>query len=143
MTYEKKLNVQILPARMPRPVMMKQKEIYRTAMVANIPPPIHQGPIMQCYHCRHGKRRTCTLGSHKDHCPGRVRQSHQFLGRCSSLRRFSSTSESLILCNTIHTGPVHGLDFNPIQTNLLSSGAVSGEVSANCFHVTCHHITST
>ncbi|KAF8438677.1 WD40-repeat-containing domain protein [Boletus edulis BED1] len=37
-------------------------------------------------------------------------------------------SESLILRNTIHTGPVRGLDFNPIQTSLLSSGAVSGEV---------------
>ncbi|KAF8550015.1 hypothetical protein OG21DRAFT_1488102 [Imleria badia] len=40
----------------------------------------------------------------------------------------ADTSESLILRNTIHTGPVRGLDFNPIQTNLLSSGAVSGEV---------------
>ncbi|KAH0834704.1 hypothetical protein J3R83DRAFT_10235 [Lanmaoa asiatica] len=37
-------------------------------------------------------------------------------------------SESLILRNTIHSGPVRGLDFNPVQTNLLSSGAVSGEV---------------
>ena len=37
MTYEKKPNVQILPARMLRPAMMKQKDIYRTAMVANIP----------------------------------------------------------------------------------------------------------
>ncbi|KAG9311858.1 hypothetical protein JVU11DRAFT_8110 [Chiua virens] len=37
-------------------------------------------------------------------------------------------SESLVLRNTIHTGPVRGLDFNPVQTNLLSSGAISGEV---------------
>ncbi|KAF6753615.1 hypothetical protein DFP72DRAFT_1010406 [Ephemerocybe angulata] len=35
---------------------------------------------------------------------------------------------SLILRNTIHNGPVRGLDFNPIQTNLLASGAVGGEV---------------
>ncbi|OAX38742.1 hypothetical protein K503DRAFT_137102 [Rhizopogon vinicolor AM-OR11-026] len=40
----------------------------------------------------------------------------------------ADVSESLILRNTSHTGPVRGLDFNPIQTNLLSSGAVSGEV---------------
>ncbi|KAF8631103.1 hypothetical protein AX17_005148 [Amanita inopinata Kibby_2008] len=37
-------------------------------------------------------------------------------------------SESLILRNTMHTGPVRGLDFNPIQTSLLASGGVSGEV---------------
>ncbi|GLB39367.1 putative steroid receptor RNA activator (SRA1) [Lyophyllum shimeji] len=37
-------------------------------------------------------------------------------------------SESLILRNTTHTGPVRGLDFNPIQTTLLASGGVSGEV---------------
>ncbi|KAG1894157.1 uncharacterized protein F5891DRAFT_1063572 [Suillus fuscotomentosus] len=36
--------------------------------------------------------------------------------------------ESLILRNTSHTGPVRGLDFNPIQTNLLASGAINGEV---------------
>ncbi|KIJ63089.1 hypothetical protein HYDPIDRAFT_182419 [Hydnomerulius pinastri MD-312] len=40
----------------------------------------------------------------------------------------ADTSESLILRNTSHTGPVRGLDFNPIQTNLLSSGAINGEV---------------
>ncbi|KAG1730307.1 hypothetical protein EDB19DRAFT_1740751 [Suillus lakei] len=40
----------------------------------------------------------------------------------------SDVSESLILRNTTHTGPVRGLDFNPIQTNLLSSGAINGEV---------------
>lgn len=43
---------------------------------------------------------------------------------CSS----RSQSESLILRNTTHTGPVRGLDFNPIQTNLLSSGGINGEV---------------
>ncbi|KAF8837870.1 hypothetical protein BDN67DRAFT_997921 [Paxillus ammoniavirescens] len=37
-------------------------------------------------------------------------------------------SESLILRNTSHAGPVRGLDFNPTQTNLLSSGAIGGEV---------------
>jgi len=37
-------------------------------------------------------------------------------------------SDSLILRNTTHTGPVRGLDFNPIQTSLLASGGVSGEV---------------
>ncbi|KAH9830086.1 uncharacterized protein C8Q71DRAFT_787175 [Rhodofomes roseus] len=37
-------------------------------------------------------------------------------------------TESLILRNSTHTGPVRGLDFNPIQTNLFSSGAVNGEI---------------
>ncbi|KZT66624.1 hypothetical protein DAEQUDRAFT_752055 [Daedalea quercina L-15889] len=37
-------------------------------------------------------------------------------------------TESLILRNATHTGPVRGLDFNPIQTNLFSSGAVNGEI---------------
>ncbi|KAF7293598.1 Nucleoporin-interacting protein [Mycena indigotica] len=36
---------------------------------------------------------------------------------------------ALILRNSIHTGPIRGLDFNPIQTSLPASGAVSGEVS--------------
>uniref|UniRef100_A0A8H7XM78 Protein transport protein SEC31 n=1 Tax=Psilocybe cubensis TaxID=181762 RepID=A0A8H7XM78_PSICU len=40
----------------------------------------------------------------------------------------ASASESLILRNTTHTGPVRGLDFNPLQTSLLASGGVSGEV---------------
>ncbi|OBZ77263.1 Protein transport protein SEC31 [Grifola frondosa] len=40
----------------------------------------------------------------------------------------ADTSESLILRNKTHTGPVRGLDFNPIQTNLFSSGAVNGEI---------------
>ena len=42
---------------------------------------------------------------------------------------YFSAGESLILSNSTHQGPVRGLDFNPIQTNLLSSGAVNGEVS--------------
>ncbi|KAG2049877.1 WD40 repeat-like protein [Suillus hirtellus] len=36
--------------------------------------------------------------------------------------------ESLILRNTSHSGPVRGLDFNPIHTNLLASGVINGEV---------------
>ncbi|KAI5121114.1 hypothetical protein M0805_002787 [Coniferiporia weirii] len=40
----------------------------------------------------------------------------------------SDAVESLILRNTTHQGSVRGLDFNPIQTNLLSSGAVNGEI---------------
>ncbi|PFH49472.1 hypothetical protein AMATHDRAFT_76183 [Amanita thiersii Skay4041] len=40
----------------------------------------------------------------------------------------ADTSELLILRNTTHTGPVRGLDFNPIQTSLLATGGVSGEV---------------
>ena len=39
-----------------------------------------------------------------------------------------SATDALILRNTTHQGTVRGLDFNPIQTNLLSSGAVNGEV---------------
>ncbi|KAF9546188.1 hypothetical protein CPC08DRAFT_738561 [Agrocybe pediades] len=41
----------------------------------------------------------------------------------------ASAAESLILRNTTHTGPVRGLDFNPIQNNLLASGGIGGEVS--------------
>ncbi|TFK85253.1 hypothetical protein K466DRAFT_588247 [Polyporus arcularius HHB13444] len=37
-------------------------------------------------------------------------------------------SESLILRNKTHTGPIRGLDFNPVQPNLVSSGAVNGEI---------------
>ncbi|KAF9527633.1 hypothetical protein CPB83DRAFT_815128 [Crepidotus variabilis] len=37
-------------------------------------------------------------------------------------------TDSLILRNTTHTGPVRGLDFNPIQGNLLASGGIGGEV---------------
>ncbi|TFY55456.1 hypothetical protein EVG20_g9311, partial [Dentipellis fragilis] len=37
-------------------------------------------------------------------------------------------TESLILKNDTHTGPIRGLDFNPIQTSLFSSGGVNGEI---------------
>ncbi|XP_006463619.1 hypothetical protein AGABI2DRAFT_225478 [Agaricus bisporus var. bisporus H97] len=37
-------------------------------------------------------------------------------------------AQSLIFRNTTHTGPVRGLDFNPIQNSLLASGGVAGEV---------------
>ncbi|KDR76547.1 hypothetical protein GALMADRAFT_66967 [Galerina marginata CBS 339.88] len=40
----------------------------------------------------------------------------------------AGASESLILRNTTHTGPVRGLDFNPLQNNLLASGGIGGEV---------------
>ncbi|KAF5370333.1 hypothetical protein D9758_007002 [Tetrapyrgos nigripes] len=40
----------------------------------------------------------------------------------------AAASESLVLRNTQHTGPVRALDFNPVQSNLLASGAVAGEV---------------
>ena len=33
-----------------------------------------------------------------------------------------------MLRNKTHTGPVRGLDFNPIQSHLFASGAVNGEV---------------
>ncbi|KAJ7714576.1 hypothetical protein DFH07DRAFT_374457 [Mycena maculata] len=36
--------------------------------------------------------------------------------------------DALIMRNSTHTGPIRGLDFNPIQTNLIASGAVGGEV---------------
>lgn len=51
-----------------------------------------------------------------------------FLTRFHQLTSVPSVCESLILRNTSHTGPVRGLDFNPIQTNLLASGAINGEV---------------
>ncbi|KAJ7630331.1 hypothetical protein FB45DRAFT_915213 [Roridomyces roridus] len=40
----------------------------------------------------------------------------------------ASADDALIMRNSTHTGPIRGLDFNPIQTNLIASGAVSGEV---------------
>ncbi|KAJ4467081.1 hypothetical protein J3R30DRAFT_3718374 [Lentinula aciculospora] len=40
----------------------------------------------------------------------------------------ASSSDSLILRNNHHSGPVRALDFNPIQTSLLSSGGIGGEV---------------
>lgn len=36
--------------------------------------------------------------------------------------------DSLMLRNKTHTGPVRGLDFNPIQPHLFASGAVNGEI---------------
>ncbi|KAF7964892.1 hypothetical protein HWV62_1789 [Athelia sp. TMB] len=46
----------------------------------------------------------------------------------SSILAGASPTESLILRNSTHTGPIRGLDFSPIQTNLLSSGGINGEV---------------
>ncbi|KAJ7048617.1 hypothetical protein C8F01DRAFT_1266962 [Mycena amicta] len=40
----------------------------------------------------------------------------------------AAADDALIIRNSTHTGPIRGLDFNPLQTNLLASGAVSGEV---------------
>jgi protein transport protein SEC31 len=36
--------------------------------------------------------------------------------------------DSQVFKNDTHTGPVRGLDFNPIQKNLLLSGGVKAEV---------------
>ncbi|KAF8270128.1 hypothetical protein EI94DRAFT_1572288 [Lactarius quietus] len=40
----------------------------------------------------------------------------------------ASPSEALILKNSTHTGPVRGLDFNPLQPTLFASGGINGEV---------------
>ncbi|KAJ8502017.1 hypothetical protein ONZ45_g11925 [Pleurotus djamor] len=40
----------------------------------------------------------------------------------------AGNAESLIQRNSTHTGPIRGLDFNPVAPNLLSSGGVNGEV---------------
>lgn len=40
-------------------------------------------------------------------------------------------SDALFYSNQKHTGPVGGLNFNPIQKNLLLSGAINGEVSTH------------
>ena len=40
----------------------------------------------------------------------------------------SSSGDAEILRNNQHTGPVRGLDFNSVQTNLLASGATNGEI---------------
>lgn len=54
-------------------------------------------------------------------------------------------SDALFYSNQKHTGPVGGLNFNPIQKNLLLSGAISGEVSrpARGADLTIHSSTST
>jgi hypothetical protein len=44
---------------------------------------------------------------------------------------FFILAKSLILCNLTHTKPIRGLDLSPIQTSLLSSGGINGEVSTN------------
>ncbi|EPQ27901.1 uncharacterized protein PFL1_04645 [Pseudozyma flocculosa PF-1] len=40
----------------------------------------------------------------------------------------SSPEDSQVMKNNTHSGPVRGLDFNGLQPNLLSSGAVNGEI---------------
>lgn len=40
----------------------------------------------------------------------------------------SSADEARLFTNNKHTGPVRGLDFNPIQKNLMLSGAINAEV---------------
>lgn len=40
----------------------------------------------------------------------------------------ATSDEARIFSNNKHTGPVRGLDFNPIQKNLMLSGAVGAEV---------------
>ncbi|KAL6299339.1 hypothetical protein BKA93DRAFT_608197 [Sparassis latifolia] len=40
----------------------------------------------------------------------------------------SKPSESLLLRNKTHTGTVRALDFNPMRTNIFSSGAINGEI---------------
>ncbi|KAI0259714.1 hypothetical protein BC834DRAFT_974042 [Gloeopeniophorella convolvens] len=40
----------------------------------------------------------------------------------------ADVSEALILKNDTHTGPVRGLDFNPIQSTLFASGGTNGEI---------------
>jgi protein transport protein SEC31 len=45
----------------------------------------------------------------------------------------SSPADAFLFRNKTHTGPVRGLDFNPLQTNLFASGAVNGEVNCLLF----------
>jgi len=40
-----------------------------------------------------------------------------------------SADEARIFRSDKHSGPVRGLDFNPLQTNLLLAGAINAEVS--------------
>ena len=64
------------------------------------------------------------MGSCKDVRESRVSFRYSF--SCRLLTEYFS--DTLILNNKTHTGPIRGLDFNPIQTNLLSSGAINGEI---------------
>jgi protein transport protein SEC31 len=47
---------------------------------------------------------------------------------CDALTCVYSADEARIFKSDKHTGPVRGLDFNPIQKNLLLSGAINAEV---------------
>ncbi|KAJ1341698.1 hypothetical protein BSLG_003719 [Batrachochytrium salamandrivorans] len=38
-------------------------------------------------------------------------------------------NDALLTRHSVHGGPVRGLDFNPLHTNLLASGATDGEIS--------------
>jgi protein transport protein SEC31 len=73
--------------------------------------------------------------------PSKILEAAEYVLSSAKLKcayAFCSVSESLVLRNKAHTGPVRGLDFNPIQTNLFASGAVNGEVSLSyriIFHV--------
>lgn len=61
----------------------------------------------------------------------------------TSLTQMASPAQSLLLRNSTHTGPIRGLDFSPIQTNLLSSGGINGEVSISITtHSCCSNLSS-
>ncbi|CAO1624180.1 unnamed protein product [Parajaminaea phylloscopi] len=50
------------------------------------------------------------------------------LGVWDADKIIKGASDAQILKNSIHTGPVRGLDFNANQSNLLATGAVNGEI---------------
>lgn len=50
------------------------------------------------------------------------------LGVWDADKVIKSASDAQVLKNSIHTGPVRGLDFNANQQNLLATGAVNGEI---------------
>ncbi|GJJ10681.1 hypothetical protein Clacol_004908 [Clathrus columnatus] len=45
-----------------------------------------------------------------------------------NVEQILSGADASIFRNSTHAGPVRGLDFNPIQKNLLASGATNGEI---------------
>ena len=85
---------------------------------ALLPPPIPRGLLRLVW--RLGKYMSMT-------------QRRSWLVKGTSIvmgRTDASADESRIYTSHKHTGPVRGLDFNPIQKNLLASGAVNAEVSS-------------
>ncbi|KAI6121093.1 hypothetical protein F5141DRAFT_1087648 [Pisolithus sp. B1] len=114
---------------------MKQKEIHRTATFAWSPnsslPLIATGTAGVVKDASRFNRIAWSQ-AHKDRTSGVIaagmENAELVLWDPAKIIEYSDASTAVILRNTNHTGPIRGLDFNPVQTNLLCSGAVNGEI---------------